>query len=62
MSKAGLPAVAWHATQIAFHAPDSDIAGWPGGVVSSVHTEEDVQRTVAALEGTLHMLAAEGDL
>ena len=38
-----------------------DIVGWPGGVVSAVHTEEDVSRTVAAFEATLEMLRAEGE-
>ncbi|MBI2686463.1 MAG: aminotransferase class III-fold pyridoxal phosphate-dependent enzyme [Acidobacteria bacterium] len=37
-----------------------DIMGWPGGIVSAAHTEEDVRRTAAALEATLEMLQAEG--
>jgi len=38
-----------------------DMVGWPGGVVSAAHTQEDVRRTVHAFEATLEMLAAEGD-
>jgi glutamate-1-semialdehyde 2,1-aminomutase len=37
-----------------------DIMGWPGGVVSAVHSEEDVERTGEAFEATLAMLQAEG--
>jgi glutamate-1-semialdehyde 2,1-aminomutase len=39
-----------------------DIASWPGGFASAVHSEEDVARTVAAFESTFDMLAAEGAL
>jgi len=39
-----------------------DIIGWPGGVVSAVHTEEDVGRTAAAFEATLAMLQEEGEV
>ena len=39
-----------------------DIVGWPGGVVSAVHTEDDVLRTTAAFEATLEMLQAEGEV
>ena len=39
-----------------------DVTGWPGGVVSGVHTEEDVAVTVKAFEQTLQMMADEGDL
>ena len=38
-----------------------DIIGWPGGVVSAVHDEEDVHRTIGAFEATLEMLQAEGE-
>jgi glutamate-1-semialdehyde 2,1-aminomutase len=39
-----------------------EIAAWPGGFASSVHTQEDVDRTVSAFESTFAMLAAEGEL
>jgi len=37
-----------------------DIFGWPGGTVSAVHTEDDVQHTVAAFESAVRMLKQEG--
>ena len=39
-----------------------DICGWPGGLVSAVHTEEDIGRTLETFDRTLDLLAAEGDL
>ncbi len=39
-----------------------DIVGWPGGLVSAVHSPEDVARTLEAFDATLDMLAAEGEL
>ena len=39
-----------------------DITGWPGGVVSAAHTEEDVRLTVAAFDATVAMLQAEGEV
>jgi len=39
-----------------------DIIGWPGGVVSAVHTEEDVRLTADAFEKTLEALQAEGEV
>lgn len=39
-----------------------DLIGWPGGIVSSMHNEDDVARTVAAFDATLEMLHAEGDV
>jgi glutamate-1-semialdehyde 2,1-aminomutase len=39
-----------------------DVVGWPGGLVSAVHSAEDVRRTVDAFEATFDMLAAEGAL
>ena len=39
-----------------------DIANWPGGVVSSRHDAEDVERTVTAFANLLKMLEDEGDL
>jgi glutamate-1-semialdehyde 2,1-aminomutase len=45
-----------------FLARGVDVIGWPGGVVSAVHGELEVDRTVAAFEGLLGDLAAEGEL
>ncbi len=39
-----------------------DFAAWPGGVVSGVHSQEDVERTLAAFKNLLGMLAQEGYL
>ncbi len=39
-----------------------DLVGWPGGVVSAVHGEAEVDRTLTAFENLLGALAAEGDL
>jgi glutamate-1-semialdehyde 2,1-aminomutase len=39
-----------------------DIAGWPGGLVSAVHSAEDVERTLGAFEATIGMLAEDGAL
>ncbi len=39
-----------------------DLIGWPGGLTSSVHTGEDVDRTLSAFEKVIDMLAEEGDL
>ncbi len=39
-----------------------DVTGWPGGLVSAVHTQKDVDQTVTAFESLLEMLAAEGGL
>jgi glutamate-1-semialdehyde 2,1-aminomutase len=39
-----------------------DIPGWPGGLVSAVHTGDDVERTVRAFTATLDALGDEGAL
>ena len=39
-----------------------DVTGWPGGVTSGVHTDEDVEITLQAFEQNLNMLAEEGEL
>jgi glutamate-1-semialdehyde 2,1-aminomutase len=36
--------------------------GWPGGIVSAAHTEEDKARTVAAFKQTLRMLQEEEEI
>ncbi len=37
-----------------------DIAGWPGGVISAVHDDSDLEHTVAAFKESLKMLRADG--
>ena len=39
-----------------------DLKSWRGGIVSSAHTQADVDLTLAAWQKTLRMLKAEGDL
>lgn len=39
-----------------------DITGWPGGTVSAVHTETDLNDTIAAFRSSLEMLKREGEL
>lgn len=39
-----------------------EIFSWPGGPTSSVHTDDDLEQTVAALRHTVRALQAEGDL
>jgi len=39
-----------------------DLFGWPGGVTSSVHTEEDLQQTADAFAATIGMLKSEGEI
>jgi glutamate-1-semialdehyde 2,1-aminomutase len=51
-----------HKIRASFLLHGVDIAGWPGGLVSSAHTGEDVARTLEAFDNTLEMLTAEGDL
>ncbi len=51
-----------HKIRAGFLLNGVDIAGWPGGVVSAVHTQDDIARTLEAFGRTLDLLAAEGDL
>lgn len=38
------------------------ISGWPGGIISAVHSQDDLERTVEAFRKTLHMLMDEGEI
>jgi glutamate-1-semialdehyde 2,1-aminomutase len=60
--KSALPPSLSHKIRAGFLLHGVDVTGWPGGVVSAVHTEADVQRTVDAFDATLDMLAEEGEL
>lgn len=51
-----------HKVRAGFLLHGVDICGWPGGLVSAAHTEEDVARTLEAFGRTLDLLAAEGEL
>jgi glutamate-1-semialdehyde 2,1-aminomutase len=48
-----------HKVRTGFLLHGVDIVGWPGGIVSAAHTEEDVRRTVDAFKATVDMIAAE---
>ena len=39
-----------------------DITSWPGGTVSAVHDEDDLEKTVAAFRQSLVMLKSEGEV
>jgi glutamate-1-semialdehyde 2,1-aminomutase len=60
--KGSIPPELVHKIRAGFLLHGVDVAGWPGGLVSAAHTEEDVTRTVDAFEATFEMLAAEGEL
>jgi glutamate-1-semialdehyde 2,1-aminomutase len=51
-----------HKVRIGMLAEGVDWVGWPGGVVSGVHTDEDVEKTLDAFEQVAQVLAEEGDL
>ena len=59
--KGGMSPALVHKIRTGFLLHGVDIVGWPGGIVSAAHTEEDVRRTVDAFKSTLDMLAAEED-
>jgi glutamate-1-semialdehyde 2,1-aminomutase len=60
--KGGIAPSLVHKLRTGFLLHGVDIIGWPGGVVSSVHTGEDVRRTVSAFDATLKMLGDESEL
>jgi glutamate-1-semialdehyde 2,1-aminomutase len=60
--KGGISAELSHKIRTGMLVHGVDMMGWPGGVVSAAHTEEDVRLTVAAFEATLEMLQAEGEV
>jgi glutamate-1-semialdehyde 2,1-aminomutase len=60
--KPGAPSMLYQKIRLGFLLNGVDIVGWPGGLVSAVHTPEDVARTIEAFDATLDLLAAEGEL
>jgi glutamate-1-semialdehyde 2,1-aminomutase len=60
--KGGIPLELVNKIRAGFLLHGVDIAGWPGGLTSAAHTDDDVARTVAAFESTFDLLAAEGAL
>ncbi len=59
--KGGSPAAFLHKLRAGFLFHGVDIVGWPGGLVSAVHSAEDVRLTLDAFDATLEMMAAEGE-
>jgi len=57
--KGGTPPGVIHRLRCGLILGGADIFPWPGGVVSSVHNEEDIEVTAAALGETLQRIAAE---
>jgi glutamate-1-semialdehyde 2,1-aminomutase len=60
--KGAIPTRLVHKIRAGFLLHGVDLVNWPGGLVSAAHTEDDVQRTIAAFEATFDLLGAEGDL
>jgi glutamate-1-semialdehyde 2,1-aminomutase len=60
--KGAIPTRLVHKIRAGFLLNGVDLVNWPGGLVSAAHTEDDVQRTIAAFEATFDLLGAEGDL
>jgi glutamate-1-semialdehyde 2,1-aminomutase len=54
--KGATPTETIHQVRLGMLCEGVDIVGWPGGVVSAVHSPDDVQRTVAAFDATLEQL------
>ena len=54
--KGGAPAAVIHQLRCGLILGGADIFPWPGGCVSSVHNERDVEITAEALRGTLEQL------
>jgi glutamate-1-semialdehyde 2,1-aminomutase len=60
--KGGIPMELVNKIRAGFLLHGVEIVGWPGGLVSAAHTDEDVARTIRAFEATFDMLASEGEL
>ena len=53
------PAGLSHKLRLAMLINGVDITGWPGGTISAVHTETDLEQTVDAFRESISMLRAE---
>jgi glutamate-1-semialdehyde 2,1-aminomutase len=60
--KGGISLELIHKIRAALLIHGVDVANWPGGFTSAAHTEEDIERTVAAFDAAFDRLAAEGAL
>jgi glutamate-1-semialdehyde 2,1-aminomutase len=54
------PAEAVAALRLAWLLEGVDISGWPGGMASAVHSDDDIETTVEAFARALDRMAAEG--
>jgi glutamate-1-semialdehyde aminotransferase len=60
--KGGIPLETINKMRAGFLLNGVDIAPWPGGFTSAVHTSEDIARIVEAFDRTCDLLEAEGAL
>ncbi len=60
--KNGTPPRLQHLVRIGMLLGGVDIVSWPGGLVSAVHSAQDVDRTVSAFTSTLDILGEAGEL
>ena len=58
--KGGMPVELIHLIRTGLLVNGVDIIGWPGGLVSAVHSDTDVERTVAAFQSALASLGEAG--
>jgi len=57
--KGATPPAVIHRLRCGMILGGADIFPWPGGVVSAVHTAEDIETTAAALKDCLELMATE---
>ena len=48
--------------RLAMRVNGVDLSGWPGGPVSAVHDDRDMDHTVAAFRESIRMLKSEGEI
>jgi glutamate-1-semialdehyde 2,1-aminomutase len=60
--KAGKKASVVPKLRLAMRVHGVDLTGWPGGIISAAHDEEDLERTVEAFRNSIAMLREEGEL
>lgn len=48
--------------RLAMRVNGVDLSGWPGGPVSAVHDDRDMDHTVAAFQESIRMLKSEGEI
>ena len=51
-----------HKVRLGMMVNGVDITGGPGGILSAVHTDADLERTAGAFRSTLKLLKDEGDI